>query len=317
MENDHLGIQEILQNNRQPKHFWQRRDWDDRLTYTIMLIPAIILIFSFSVFPLINVFAIAFTNMKYAIDPPTWNGFNTFAWALRNPYFTDSFLRTLKFTGLSLLGSTSLGILLAVILNQDNIPGRDIFRTIVLYGWIIPEVITSIIFRFIFASNYGLINHLLDIFGLAQPAWLNDPVLTPYVLVLVNIWRATPFNILVYLTALQSVNKEWYEAAELDGANGWQKFRYISLAVLQPTMFVTILLGIIWTSNTFFLPFVMTQGGPLDSTTLWSILIYNTYFTQPQQIARAAAMSVFVFLLLAMIGAIYFIVLKRTNAQAE
>ncbi len=317
MTNVLRGDQKTFTNVKQKKRFWQRRDWDDRLTFTLMLMPAVILILGFSIYPLLSVFAISFTNMKYAIDPPTWNGFNTLIWALNNPYFTDSFMRTLAFTGLSVLGSTILGIFLAVLLNQNNIPGKDIFRTIILYGWIIPEVITSIIFRFLFASNYGLINHLLSVLGLAQPAWLNDPILTPYVLILVSIWRNTPFNILVYLTALQSVNKQWYESAEIDGANGWQKFRYISLSVLKPTMFVTVLLGIIWTSNTFFLPFVMTQGGPLDSTMLWSLLIYNTYFTVPQQVSRAAAMSVFVFLLLAMIGAFYFFILKRTNTQME
>jgi multiple sugar transport system permease protein len=303
----------ILKTRKKP--FWHGQKGNDNLTYLFFLLPGALLVITFAIYPILMVFYLSVNNIDNAIDPPKWYGLQNFAWVIRNPYFIQSLGNTLIFTVLSVAGATIIGIFLATLLNQDRLRGRDFFRSIYLYAWLIPEVISAIVFRFIFASNYGLLNNILASIGLPQPAWLNDPHLALYTLVLVNVWRGIPFNILIYLTALQTVNKEWLESAELDGANSWQKFRYISLATLRPTLVTTSLLGIIWASNTFFLPFVMTDGGPLNSTRLWSLLIYQNFFNTPTHVSRASAISVFVYLILFVFGLVYFSLTRKINEE--
>jgi ABC-type sugar transport system permease subunit len=300
---------------KRKKAFWQGQKGNDNLTYLIFLLPGALLIITFAIYPILMVFFLSVNDIDNAIDPPKWYGLQNFIWAIKNPYFIQSLSSTLIFTVLSVSGSTGFGIFLAALLNQEKLRSRDFFRSIYLYAWLVPEVIAAVVFRFVFASNFGLLNNILASLGLPQPAWLNNPHLALFTLVMVNVWRGIPFNILVYLTALQTVNKEWLESAELDGANGWQKFRYISFATLRPTIVTTSLLGIIWASNTFFLPYVMTDGGPLNSTRLWSLLIYQNFFDFPTHISRASAISVFVYLILFVFGLVYFALTRKINEE--
>lgn len=288
----------------------------DRLVFLLFLLPSALLIGTFTVFPILYVFFLSINDMRFVIDDPKFYGLENFRWLASNPFFAQTTLHTAIFTILSLAGQTTLGIFFAVMLNKEHLPGRELFRSIILFAWVIPEVVVAVIFSVIFGSNIGIINHILQSFGFPDVAWLNSPSISLYTLIIVNIWKGLPFNILVYLTAMQSVSKDWYEAAELDGANGWQKFMAITLPAIQPTLGTTLLLGTIWTSGVFFIPFIMTDGGPLNSTTLWSLAIYNTFYKN-SQLSRAAAMSVFIYLVLFSLGWIYFKVLRRPNENFE
>ena len=199
-----------------------------------------------------------------------------------------------------------------------NLTGRaveGISRAVLLFAWIMPELIVASIFLMIFGNNISIVNHWLELLGLPRVGWLNDPNIALFTLILVNIWKGIPLNIIIYLTALQGVNTEYYEAATLDGASAWQQFWALTFPFLLPTIVTTLILGTIWTANVFFLPFIMTGGGPLDSTLMWSLAIYRTIF-QNLQLSRGAAMSVVVYLVLLVIGLAYYRLLNKTTTDA-
>jgi multiple sugar transport system permease protein len=233
-----------------------------------------------------------------------------------NPFFELAVRNTVIFTGLSLFGQTAFGILSAVVLNQEHLPARSFFRGVCLFSWIIPELIVAATFLMIFGNNVSVVNHWLEQLGLVRIGWLNDPQIALYTLVLVNTWKGLPYNIIVYLTALQGINQEYYEAARLDGANAWQQFWALTFPFLMPTILSTLILGTIWTSNVFFLPLLMTNGGPLNSTMIWSLAIFRTIF-ENLQLSRGSAMSVIVYLILLSIGFVYYRFLRGVHQEGE
>jgi len=292
----------------------QRRQ--DTIFYLLFLLPAAVLILIFTVYPLLAVFYFSVTSLRYVIDVPQWVGLDNFRWAFGNPLFWKTISNTALFTAASLAGQTILGLFFAVLLNQESLRGKGFYRGVLMFAWIMPELIVAAVMGVIFGSNVGIVNHWLVTAGLPAVPWLNDPTYALLTLVLINIWRGLPFNILIYLTALQSVSREWYEAAELDGASSLQAFRAITLPHLAPTIASVLILGTIWTSNVFFLPFVLTGGGPMNSTMLWSVAIYDTIFKN-QQLARGAAMSVVVYLILLVASLFYYRLLRKVSREAQ
>ncbi len=286
---------------------------DNLLLYGFLLLP-VVLILIFFLYPLLAVFVYSFGDMNSLIDSFEFNGLENFHWAVSNPFFRLAVRNTVVFTALSLVGQTTLGVLSAVILNQDRLPGRTAFRSVLLFAWIMPELIVATIFLMIFGNNISVINYWFEQLGLARIGWLNNPDIALFTLALVNIWKGLPFNIIIYLTALQAINTEYYEAATLDGANAWQQFWALTYPFLLPTLLSTLILSTIWTSNVFFLPFVMTGGGPLGSTTLWSLAIYRTIF-ENMQLSRGSAMSVIVYLILLVVGMVYYRYLRRVQRE--
>lgn len=288
----------------------------DNLTLYAFLFLPLVLILVFFLYPLVAVFFYSFNDLNSLVDPFKFHGLENFRWALSNPYFGQAIRNTLLFTVLSLLGQTTLGILSALILNQDELPARTFFRGVLLFAWVMPELIVAAIFLMIFGNNISVVNYWLEQLGLSRVGWLNDPDIALYTLIIVNIWKGLPFNIIIYLTALQGISKDYYEAAKLDGANVWQQFQALTFPFLLPTILSTLILSTIWTSNVFFLPFVMTGGGPLNATMLWSLSIYNTIFKN-LQLSRGAAMSVIVYLILLAIGIFYYIFLRRNQQELK
>lgn len=282
--------------------------------YAFFLAPAILIMLVFSVYPIISIFQISFTDMRFVVDEPNFVHFTNFEWALNNRLFIDSVENTVRFTVFSLVGHTIIGLFFAMLLNQPTLTGLSVYRTVVLFAWIMPELVMAAIMAVIFGSNVGVINHWLELLGLNRVAWLNDPAVALNTLIIISIWRGLPFNILMYLTALQVIDDELYEAGSVDGANVWQSFRHITLPMIMPTMISVLILGTINVANAFFTPFVVTGGGPLNATTLWSISIYDTVF-ENQRIARGAAMSVIVFGILFTVSMVYYFLLRRATER--
>ena len=287
----------------------------DNLTLFGFLFIPLALIIVFFVHPLLAIFFYSINDMRSLTDPTGSYGLANFEWVLNNKFFQLATRNTVIFVVASLLGQTVIGIFSALILNKDNLPGRTFFRAVLLFAWIMPELIVASIFLMIFGNNISIVNHWLELLGLPRVGWLNDPNIALFTLILVNIWKGIPLNIIIYLTALQGVNTEYYEAATLDGASAWQQFWALTFPFLLPTIVTTLILGTIWTANVFFLPFIMTGGGPLDSTLLWSLAIYRTIF-QNLQLSRGAAMSVVVYLVLLVIGLVYYRLLNKTTTDA-
>jgi ABC-type sugar transport system permease subunit len=191
-----------------------------------------------------------------------------------------------------------IGLALALLLNSPKIRFRALFRVLLIIPWAVPNYVTALIWKWMFTSQIGAINLFLEALGLEPVAWFGPSFWTNFFAVLAtNTWLGFPFMMVVSLGALQSIPAELYEAADIDGASRWQKFRNITLPLLKPALFPAIILGVIWTFNMFNVIFLVTRGQPDNKT---NILITEAYrfFAELNQYGVAAAYCVLIFMIL-------------------
>jgi multiple sugar transport system permease protein len=186
---------------------------------------------------------------------------------------------SLIFTAGSLVFQFTIGFLLAVLFNQP-FPGNNLFRGLLLLGWLLPTVVSGSIFRWMLDGDFGVINYALTNLGVLadERYWLLDPSTALAGTILANIWVGIPFNMLLILAGLQGIPPTLYEAASIDGATAWQRFRSITVPLMRPVSLSVILLGFIYTFKVFDLIYVMTGGGPVDASTVLPIHAYQLTF---------------------------------------
>jgi len=195
------------------------------------------------------------------------------------------------------------GLILALVLNNDWLRGKGIFRVLIIVPWAVPSYISALIWQFFFRSEHGTINQLLGAIGIQGPSWLQQPALAFFAVVLVNIWMSYPFFMVIILGALQSIPQEQYEAAEVDGANWWQKLTRITLPLLRPAVMPAIVLSSITTFQMFNTVWLITQGGPIrgagmpGATEFVMIHAYKQVF-QSRNDGLIGAFAVIVFIIL-------------------
>lgn len=196
-----------------------------------------------------------------------------------------------------------LGLILALILNNEFLRGRALFRVLLIIPWAIPSYISALIWQFFFRTEHGTINQLLRLAGLSGPSWLLDPTLAFLAVVIVNVWMSYPFFTVIILGALQSIPQEQYEAADVDGATWWQKLTRITLPLLRPAVMPAIVLSSITTFQMFNTVWLITQGGPLrgagrpGATEFVLIHAYKQVFQQRND-GYIGAFAVIVFIIL-------------------
>jgi multiple sugar transport system permease protein len=198
---------------------------------------------------------------------------------IHDPTFQHAIKISLIFTAGSLLFQFTIGFALALFFNRP-FPGNGIIRSLFLLGWMLPTVVSGSIFRWTLDGDFGVINYALRKLSLIdQPRfWLIDPDTALAGTILANIWVGIPFNMLLLLAGLQGIPHTLYEAASVDGANAWQRFRSLTLPLMRPVSLSVLLLGIIYTFKVFDLIYVMTAGGPVDATTVLPIYAYQLTF---------------------------------------
>ena len=195
-------------------------------------------------------------------------------------------------------GRTVLFLALALVLNRPKLRGRAIYRLLLIVPWAVPSYITALTWKWLFNTQYGPLNAMLATMGIDPVDWLGQSVTTNFVANLAtNVWLGFPFMMVISLGALQSIPTELYEAADIDGASAWQKFRHVTLPLLRPALFPAVILGTIWTFNAFNVIYLVSGGGPEHKT---DILITEAYyaFAVLRRTGLAAAYSVLIFLLL-------------------
>lgn len=203
-----------------------------------------------------------------------------------------------------------IGVFLALVLNQ-NLRGRAFFRTLLVLPWAVPQYITALTWRGMFNAEYGSVNLILGkLFGLSLP-WLSTEWGAFAACLITNIWLGFPFMMVVALGGLQSIPKELYEAAAIDGSGFWARFRHITLPLLKPVMVPAVTLGIIWTFNNFNVVWLVSNGGePSDKTHILISWVYKAGFTY-FRIGYSAAFSMIIFGILLMISWSF---IRRTRA---
>ncbi len=247
----------------------------------ILLLPAAMIIFGLLVFPMCSSLMISLTKMDL-LNPASskdFVGLGNYIEALKNPMFWAAFGKTWYFALLTVSIETALGICIALILNQ-NFKGRGFVRGLIILPWALPYVVNGMMWKWIFDANYGAFNALLNQIGLLKSyqIWLGDPIAAFHIVIFANIWKETPVAILLILAALQSVPKELYEAATVDGATGIQCLRKIVIPMLKPVIMVVLVLKTIWALKEFDLIYIMTKGGPADATNVLTYYIYQNTF---------------------------------------
>jgi len=285
-------------------------------TRRLDLLPYLLLLPSAALIALINLYPFA-TGFYYSLQDGTllkagnFIGLDNYATLATMTDFLHGVRFSALFAFFSVFGSYLIGLALALLLNQD-IPGRGFFRVAMLVPWIIPSVVSIVSWRWLISDQSGLINVWLDALGLGPIYFLGSPAWATFTLIMVKVWRSFPFMMLSLLAALQTINQELYEAAAIDGAGRRLAFRYITLPQLLPLSFVLWILMTIFSVNDFETPWLLTRGGPSNSTENLSILAYKYTFNR-NDVGIGAAIS-FVTMLILMSLAIWLLRRQREPA---
>ena len=207
-----------------------------------------------------------------------------------------------------------LGLAIAILLNHPDLRFKGLFRGLVIMPWLVPTVAVAMIFRWMFHDIYGIMNYILiDLHVLKEPvAWIANEHTAMFILILANVWRGVPMLITMFLAGLQGIPSDLYEAGQIDGANGWNRFCKITLPLLMPVVMVSGILRFIWTFNFYDLPWVMTGGGPAEATQTTPIYAYRRAFSS-YRMGEGSAITMILFVILIIFAAIYFILKKRQD----
>jgi multiple sugar transport system permease protein len=269
----------------------------------LFLLPAVIYITATMLYPVAyNIrMSVRDVNIRTFMsgDAP-FIGFDNYRAVIESPDFRHSLGISLIFTGGSLLFQFTLGFALALFFNQP-FPGNGILRALFLLGWVLPTVVSGSVFRWMLDGDFGVINYARSELSLIDGPryWLVDPDFALNGTIFANIWVGIPFNMVLLLAGMQGIPQTLYEAAAVDGANAWHRFRSLTLPLMRPVSLSVLLLGFIYTFKVFDLIYVMTAGGPVDATTVVPLYAYQLTFEFFRFGQGAAAATL---LLLSLIG---------------
>lgn len=278
----------------------------NRIAYTYIA-PAAIGMLLLVFFPILFGFVLGFTDYSLLkFKDPLWTlfiGFKNFIdilsdfniFSYQNFYYT--LFITVIWTATNVILHVGIGLFLAIILNMPMVAGRRIYRTLLILPWAVPNYITALIWRGMFQREFGAVNGLLNLFGFPSISWFEKPVTAFITNLATNVWLGFPFMMVIALGALQSIPTELYEAAEIDGATAWQKFKKITLPLLRPAMTPAIILGVVWTFNMFNIIYLVSGGAPYGATDILITSAYRWAFER-YQYGYAAAYSTIIFIIL-------------------
>jgi arabinogalactan oligomer/maltooligosaccharide transport system permease protein len=203
-----------------------------------------------------------------------------------------------------------IGLGLAMLLNRP-MRLRSLYRVLLVLPWAVPAFVSAFIWRYLFNGEFGVINAMIRAAGLPGIGWLDDPFWAKLSVIAVNVWLGVPFMMLALLGGLQAIPRELHEAAEVDGATPWQRFRHITLPGLRPVSSTVVLLGTIWTFNQFPVIFLLTRGGPGGSTEILVTYAYRQAFEGIRNYSGSAAWGMVILALLVVMAVVYRRALRR------
>ena len=291
-----------------PKTFNQQARDEERLAWLFVL-PVVLGIGIFQIYPTLFSLYVSLTQWNL-LTPPRWVGFDNYV----DLFTTDRFFfQTMRNTGVYTLGvvvpAMIIALIFAILLNGD-IRAKYIYRAIYFIPVIAPAVAVALLWQWIYEPNFGVINSALRLIGIQGPAWLGNTKWAMRAVVIEAIWAGLGFNIVIYLSGLQNISREYYEAASIDGASAFHQFFYITLPLLSPVTFFILVTGVIGTFQDFTVPFIMTNGGPAGATQLVVMYLYGLAF-RLQNMGTASAVAYLVFLVIVTLTALNFLFARR------
>lgn len=290
-----------------------------RITGLLFILPALIYMLAMMGYPLVYNFALSVRNvnvMTFRGGKSVFVGLQQYVNLFQDEVFIEILLQTFEFTVACLVVQFTIGLILAVFLN-GKFKAAGPVRGIILVAWMMPISVTGLLFKYMFITEGGIINYFIAALGLmgAEPiGWLIDPNVSLVAIIIANCWIGIPFNMLLLSTGMSNIKQEIYESASIDGASILQKFFKITIPLLKPAIMSVLMLGFIYTFKVFDLIYIMTKGGPLNSTEVLSTYAYKQSFTL-FDFSKGAAASVVLFICLMFIGVFYLRLIRKEEAQ--
>jgi len=281
----------------------------------VLLIPAIFVIGFVIVFPLLQAVGYSFTDKTVLWPQIHWKGLDNYKRLFSDVVFWEIFYNTVVICFASMTIQLILGLFLALLLNQP-IKGRYLLRGMFLNIWVIPFIVVTLLWMWIFNAEYGLINYLLREFRLIKKfvPWFALEGGAKVAIVVTYAWRGTPFSMIMLLAGLQTIPEEIMDAAKMDGAGPLARFIHVILPHLRQVIVIISLLSVIQLFQNLIVPFVLTQGGPIYSTTTFSLHVYKTAFTS-FRMGEAAAIGCIWLIFLFLFSVFYLAVFLRKGTK--
>jgi multiple sugar transport system permease protein len=282
----------------------------ERLLVWLFLIPTVGGLALFTLLPIVASFVLAFFHWDI-ISSPQWAGLHNFGDIAADATVRVAFANTIGFVIVAVALQLGIALWLAVLV-QSRLPRalQSVFRSAFFFPLVLSAASVSLVMSYLFNADFGLVNAILNLVGIADVQWLSTSNGAIAVVIAVYVWQSFGFSFLLFLGGLASIPKEVYEASDLDGAKGWSRFRRITLPLVSPTMLVATVMAMIAALQIFDQPWVLTRGGPGDSTRTAVMMIYQSGF-QELQFGRASAIGIVLTLLILAVTALQFRLSRR------
>ncbi|MCI1309706.1 MAG: sugar ABC transporter permease [Lachnospiraceae bacterium] len=279
------------------------------------ILPAFIYLLVVVGYPIVYNFVLSFKDLNvqnFKLGTSKFVGFQNYAEILTDPKFQLIFRNTIIFTVVCLVFQFSVGFLLAIFFSKKFTLAGPV-RGLLMIGYMMPMSVTGLLGQNIF-SNTGLVNDLLSKIGIAGPEWLVNTHTALIAVIIMNCWVGIPFNMLLLISGLTGISPEIYESSALDGATKFQQFRYMTLPLMKSSIAATLMLGFIYTFRAFDLMYIMTSGGPLNSTDVLGTYSYELSFTQ-FQFSKGSTVAIILFICLFIVGLFYLRLLMKEDEE--
>jgi multiple sugar transport system permease protein len=257
----------------------------------VIILPTLAILFVFRFLPMLQAFYFSLTQYDL-VHPPKFIALANFVDLLHDPLFLKSARVSLTYVVFSVVPVLPLSLGLAMLFNRSLFI-KNVLRSAVFMPVVMPAVVMAVVWTFMYQQD-GVINTILGWFNIDPVPWLRSSSTALWAVILIGIWRATPYYMVIFLAGLQAIPTDYYDAAKIDGASNWKSFWYITLPLLKPTTLLVVVMNVIVAMKVFAVPLIMTGGGPADSTRVLPLFIYQTAF-EFFDMGRAAAMSVILF----------------------
>lgn len=280
----------------------RQHEWVNRYA---LVSPAIAYAASLALLPILFTLWLSLRRQLPIFGISDFVGFGNYAFLIRDVRFWNALGNTAYFVGVSVTLELGLGLAFALLLNR-RFRGRAVARALVLVPWAVPNVVAARFWEWIFNADFGVLNYLLGV----KVNWLGDPIWALHAAILADVWKTTPFAVLLLLAGLQVIPDELYQAARIDGANAWQLFRHITLPLLKPVILLVLLFRTMDAARVFDLIFVLTGGGPANETETLVVYAYKLLY-RTLQFGYGSALAVATFLFILALSLAYLSVLRR------
>lgn len=288
---------------------------DKSLAY-LLVIPAFLLVGFFAVYP----FAIALWNSVSSVDlftgKRTFVGFDNFLAVISDPFVLTATWRSVVWTVSNMVLQVIVGVLVAMLLNL-KLRGQRVARALVLVPYMVPAIVAALIFQYMFNDVTGVVNYLMQSAGLIDKplGWLSNPDLIMITIVIVNVWKYSPFFTIIVLARLQSIPHDLYEAVSIDGGSWYHRFTTVMLPSIIPVVLAGSMFRTIWTAYDFDIPFLLSGGGGPSGSAITVPLAIRALAFEDQQYGQASALAIYASLLLALIAVYYLWQMRRSDKR--